>query len=338
MATSTITAESRSQPRAVAGWFVGCALSVVALACMLAGWTPITFSIVTVFLFAGPHNWLEIRYFMTRMPPRWGKLRPYFILGLGGVPLLVATSIALPFVIGGLGGSNELWLVSLASWNSALILWVASLAHMRTRQNPRRNWPWLWPAALAMVAVAWMWPYGWALALVYLHPLMALVFLDLEIGRRKPRLRPYYRACLAAVPLALCFLVWRLAAAPNLPGEDVLTAQITAHAGANILSGVSTHLLVAGHTFLEMLHYGVWCLAMPLLAIGAAPWKLNGVPLARKSTFWRMLLASLLVTGMLIMAVLWIGFTVDYPLTRSVYFTIALLHVTAEFPFLLRLL
>jgi hypothetical protein len=38
------------------------------------------------------------------------------------------------------------------------------------------------------------------------------------------------------------------------------------------------------------------------------------------------------------MLVLWVGFLADYPLTRSVYFTVALLHVLVEFPFLLRLL
>ena len=33
---------------------------------------------------------------------------------------------------------------------------------------------------------------------------------------------------------------------------------------------------------------------------------------------------------------LWAFFLADYPLTRDVYFTVALLHVLAEVPFLLR--
>jgi hypothetical protein len=38
------------------------------------------------------------------------------------------------------------------------------------------------------------------------------------------------------------------------------------------------------------------------------------------------------------MLVLWGGFVADYPLTRDIYFTVAMLHVLAEVPFLLRLL
>lgn len=337
MATASAKVEIRSQPCTAAWLFGGCALAVIAAASLLAGFTPIALSIATVFLFAGPHNWLEARYFMTRMPPRWGRLRWYFLIGLGGVPLLAAAMILLPFALDATGGGRESWLVALALWNSALVLWIAALATMRTAQNPRRHWPWLWPVALVLIAAAWLWPYGWSLALVYLHPLLALVFLDIEIGRRRPELRRTYRTCLALVPVAIGLLAWRLAGAPNLPGDDVLTGQITHHAGAGILSHVSTHFLVSTHTFLEMLHYGVWCLALPLVALSAAPWKLDSVPLARKSSAWKLTLAVVLATGLAIVALLWVGFVMDYPLTRSVYFTVALLHVLAEFPFLLRL-
>jgi len=48
--------------------FVGCGLLLACASFFLAGWAPLSFSIVTVFLFAGPHNWLEFRYLLTRMP------------------------------------------------------------------------------------------------------------------------------------------------------------------------------------------------------------------------------------------------------------------------------
>ena len=50
-------------------------LALACAAALLAGWLPLGFSIVTVFLFAGPHNWIEARYFLTRLPARWGRLR-----------------------------------------------------------------------------------------------------------------------------------------------------------------------------------------------------------------------------------------------------------------------
>lgn len=256
---------------------------VVAAAALLAGWFPIGFSIAIVFLFAGPHNWLEARYFMTRMPARWGRLRGYFTLGIGGVVALAATMIAIPSIAAALGDGRETWLVLLAAWNSALVLWAAALASIRRRQNPRRQWPWLWPTAFLLVSAAWLWPVGWGIGLVYLHPLLALAFLDAEISRRRPDLRQAYRWCLLAVPAALGVLALRLGSAADLPGTDVLTAQITRHAGAGVVPHVSTHFLVAAHTFLEMLHYATWCVALPLLAVGGRPWQIAGVPLARRS-------------------------------------------------------
>lgn len=55
-------------------------LALMAAAALLAGWAPLGFSIVTVFLFAGPHNWIELRYFMARLPGRLGPLRGFFIV------------------------------------------------------------------------------------------------------------------------------------------------------------------------------------------------------------------------------------------------------------------
>lgn len=312
------------------------ALTVVTMAAVLAGWFPIAASVAVVFLFAGPHNWLEARYFMTRMPARWGRLRGFFSLGIGGLVGLTSAMIALPWIAAAGGDDRETWSVLLATWNSALVLWAASLAAIRRRQNPRRQWPWLWPAASGLMAIAWLWPMGWGIGLVYLHPLVALAFLDSEIGRRRPALRPAYRRCLAAVPVALGALAWRLAAAPDLPGADVLTAQITRHAGGGIVPHVSTHFLVAAHTFLEILHYASWCLALPLLVVEGTPWRLTGIPLARRSAAWRRLLSGVLVTGGIVVVTFWTGFLIDYPLTRSVYFTIALVHVLAEVPFLVR--
>ncbi len=311
-------------------------VAVVAAAAALAGWFPLAFSIAIVFLFAGPHNWLEVRYFMTRMPARWGRLQGFFSLGIAGVVGLTAAMVALPTVARALGDDPETWRLVLAIWNSAFVLWAAALAAIRRGQNPRREWPWLWPAAFGLVAAAWLWPVGWGIGLVYLHPLLALAFFDAEIGRRRPELRATYRRCLLAVPVALVVLAWRLGGAADLAGADVLTAQITRHAGAGIVPRLSTHFLVAAHTFLEMLHYGVWCFGLPLLALGARPWRLAGVPLARRSAAWRRGLVAVMVAGGLVVTAFWAGFLVDYPLTRSIYFTVALAHVLAEVPFLLR--
>jgi hypothetical protein len=333
------TGSRRAEPAAAtrsACLFAAVAASITVVACLLAGWAPLGFSIATVFLFAGPHNWLEARYLLTRMPRRWGPLAPYFITGIGGVLLLTGTFALLPWMGGRLTSAG--WTNLLAVWNTLLIGWIVTLALMRSRQNPRRDWTWLIPAGLVVIAANWLWPFALSLALVYLHPLLALWFLDREIGRMRPAWRTAYRGCLLLIPACLALLWWRLATAPNLVGDDVLTWQITNHAGGGMLEGVSTHLLVSTHTFLEMLHYGVWIVAIPLVSVRMAPWKLGNVPLAHRSPFWRTCVLGAIGFGVVVMLVLWGAFLADYPLTRNVYFTVAMLHVLAEVPFLLRLL
>ncbi|HMO26945.1 MAG TPA: hypothetical protein PKB10_11810, partial [Tepidisphaeraceae bacterium] len=91
---------------------------------------------------------------------------------------------------------------------------------------------------------------------------------------------------LSAVVLGLIW--WRLWDAPALPGDDMLSMRITANAGAEWLTAISSHALVASHTFLELLHYGVWGVLIPLGAMQAMPWKLSNIPLARRGgAFWR---------------------------------------------------
>jgi hypothetical protein len=322
-----------------AGLGFGCAaLAIAVAAAALAGWAPLAFSIVTVFLFAGPHNWLEFRYFLTRLPARWGRLRGFFLIAFAGMFGLTAAFATLAWA--GQEGllSAQTWNHGYAGLNSLLILWIALLVELRSRQNPRREWGWFWPPAFVLIAAAWLAPLHVGLALVYLHPLMAFWLLDRELRRSRPHWRPAFHAFLACVPLLLGLLWWKLAAAPPLPEPDELARRITDHAGAFLLPGVSSHLLVATHTFLEMLHYGVWVVAIPLIGLRVAPWRLGAVPLARRSVAWRRGVACFLVCGVGVVLALWACFLADYTTTRTVYFTVAMLHVFAEVPFLLRAL
>ena len=62
------------------------------------------------------------------------------------------------------------------------------------------------------------------------------------------------------------------------------------------------------------------------------------MPVARDPRGFRRLVATALALGVFLVAVLWFGFAVDYATTRDVYFTIAIAHVLAEAPFLLKML
>ena len=111
------------------------ALGFVALAvgaATLAGALPVEFSLATVFLFAGPHNWFEARYALGRLPARAGKLWGFFaVSAVGIVGLTVAYAsvpLALPHV-----ADPSLAAGLYAVWSSVFLLWVATLVWMRSR-------------------------------------------------------------------------------------------------------------------------------------------------------------------------------------------------------------
>lgn len=304
---------------------VGCAIIATA--------APIGVSIVAVFLLAGPHNWMEAQYFLQRMPARWGSLAPYFSLGLLGSLFLAGMFAALPWLV---GDNSENSPVMVAIWNTLLTVWIVWLAILRSRQNPRREWPFLVPMGFALIAINWLSPLAWSLALVYLHPALALVFLDRELQRQPPVWRKSFRFGVLLIPLCLTFMAARWAGGPDVPGTDLLTWQITHHAGAGIAPQLSTHFLVAVHVFLELLHYMVWIIVIPWInRRNLLRWTLD-VPLARRSPNWRRLVATVVSFGAVLMLLLWASFLTDYAWTRDVYFTVAILHVLMEIPFLLR--
>lgn len=307
----------------------------------LAGWIPLGFSMATVFLFAGPHNWMEFRYFLTRMPARWGSLRAFFSVGVAGTVLLGAGFMVMPTLALRLAWTQDTWIVVSASWHSLLLLWIASLIALKRpslHQDRTQRSIAAFAVVSLLIAFVWMVPQAWDLMLVYLHPVIALVYLDRELGRRRPELRGTYRRSLLYLPLLLGLLFWRLRSAGPLVGDDMLTLRILRHAGADLLTGISPHFLVAAHAFLEVLHYAVWVVAIPLLTFHDKPWRIQQVPVyRRRSEVIRTAIVGALLLGAIAVLVLWGGFIANYPVTRNVYFTVAILHVLAEVPFLIQL-
>ena len=309
------------------GAIVGCLLT----AAVFASWLPLQVSIVTVFLFAGPHNWFEFRYFLMRLPARFGRSRKFFGTAFAGLGILVVSYVSLPFVYEHASWSSETWLTVLATWNTLLLAWLVALIYLRGKQKRASDWAWATPVALALAALNWLGPEFFSLALVYVHPLIALWFLDRQLKRTRPEWVKTYRRCLCLVPVVLAVMIWRLSQTNALADDNGLFWRITQHSGAQLLPQVSSHMLVSVHLFLEMLHYGVWIFALPLLA--PQFWNFTK---ARRG--FPRLTPALLTLGVLAVVVLWVGFSRDYVQTRDLYFTIAIAHVLAEAPFLLRTL
>lgn len=308
-----------------------------AFAAFLIGSFPLSASIITIFLFAGVHNFMEFRYFAARMPLVWGKSRLFYSIGIGGVVILTGAYLAIYFGSGNWLWSADGWQIIVSSWNTSFILWVGALFYIRGRQKSD-DWTLAFAAAFLLAALAWLAPQYWSLSLVYLHPFVAMWFLERQIRRTKKEWLKAYHFCLASIPVFLAILWLICQNQPNLSEDATLFRRIAQHAGSRILPGVSSHFLVAAHVFLETIHYSVWILLIPLVDFRAAPWKLKEIPLfANKKGFPKLILAATAISILLIFT-LWLGFSVDYETTRDVYFAFAMAHVLAEFPFLIKML
>lgn len=308
------------------------------LSATLASWLPLQVSIVSVFLFAGPHNWFELRYFLMRLPARFGRSRNFFAVAFAGIFLLTVAYVSLPalYYTNLWSGSN--WPSAIATWNTLLLLWIGALVILRGKQNSSRDWSWALPVVFALCAINWLAPELFSLAIVYAHPLVALWFLDRHLRRNRPEwLRTCHR-CLLLLPLLIVGMLWQLGRTSSLSDDNGLFWRITQHVGAELLPNVSSHMLVSVHVFLEMLHYAVWIIALPLIGTTGAVWSVKTIPLARRRGGFPKLIAAVLILSLFVVAVLWLGFSVNYPATRDVYFAVAMAHVLAEAPFLLRMI
>lgn len=315
-------------------------LLCIAASAAFASWLPLQVSIITVFLFAGPHNWFELRYFLMRLPVRFGRSRNFFLIAFAGLFVLTVAYISLPLIYNATLSFDNSGSIVLATWNSLLLFWLALLVWLRSKQKARANWIWLLPLGLALCSINWLAPDYFSLAIVYIHPLIALWFLDRHLLRTRPAWSRAYRRCLCFLPLVLVGMIWQLSQTLPLADDNGLFWRITQHSGAQMLPQVSSHLLVAVHLFLEMLHYAVWIVALPLLGplANAKFWDLKTVPAARHPKGFPRLIASFLIVAVVLVGVLWFGFAIDYATTRDIYFTVAIAHVLAEAPFLLRMI
>lgn len=315
------------------GFAAACAIGAAAI-----GSFPLEASIITIFLFAGAHNLMEFRYFAARMPVRWGRSRFFYAVGIGGVIVLTAGYLSLYFASGNWLWSETGWAVFAATWNTIFILWVGVLFYLRGKQRPKSDWTWAFPFVFLLAAAAWIVPQYWSLALVYLHPFIAMWFLERQIRRTKPDWLRAYHACLATIPLFLLALWAAFASRPDLSEETTLFWRIAQHAGGGIVPGISSHFLVATHVFLESIHYFVWLLLIPLVDRRAIPWRLKDIPLMSKERGFPRLAGAFFAVSLVFVIALWAGFSLDYTTTRDVYFAFAIAHVMAEFPFLIKML
>src|SRR5262245_24280764 len=167
--------------------FAAILIIAACLSAAIASWLPLQASIVTVFLFAGPHNWFEARYFLMRLPARFGRSGHFFIVAFAGIGLLSAMYVSLPALYYANIWSGANWPSAIATWNTLMLLWIGALVLMRGKQKSNRDWFWVVPLVFALCALNWLAPEMFSLAIVYVHPMIALWFLDRHLRRTKPQ-------------------------------------------------------------------------------------------------------------------------------------------------------
>ena len=282
------------------------AAAFISAAAVLAAYFPVALSVAAVFVFAGPHNWLEARYFAARMPVRWTGQHGFFLVALAGIAGL---SVTFSFIV-----------VDRSLWHIALVCWALFLVRLSRRQIM----PVLLPAGLAWMALACILPEYADLALVYLHPLAALWFVRRQIVKSCPEWLPRFRTFGAALPLLALFVVTARAGQPSIDAVQF----------SSFVPLANSPSLVALHAFLELLHYGAWVLLLPAIGLATSPWNLRTIPLVRHRLGWPKAVTAALVAGAVLVVLLWILFLLDFSTTRSIYFSVAIVHVLAEVPFL----
>src|SRR2546429_4541672 len=168
---------SRFRPRVSARTFGAILIASALLSVAFASLLPLQASILTVFLFAGPHNWLELRYFLMRLPVRFGRSRNFFAVAFAGIFFLTLAYVSLPALYYTNLWSGVNWPIAIATWNTCMLLWIGALIILRSRQSFRRDWSWAMPIVFTLCALNWLAPELFRLAIVYAHPLVALLFL-----------------------------------------------------------------------------------------------------------------------------------------------------------------
>ena len=211
-------------PRLPGLWFACGFLGIAILAAAFSGLVPIEFSIATVFLFAGPAQLARGPLRPRPAPGPRGKLWGFFAVSAVGIVGLTAAFAAIPWLTARRTtprSSAELYAV----WNTTFLFWVAALVWMRSRTNPRFD------GGLGLAAgVSDLRPASGStrsrcnVALIYLHPLMALWLLDRELARSRPALAADVLVRGRVIPLFMAASGGSSRDAPNLTGTTVHVA------------------------------------------------------------------------------------------------------------------
>ena len=309
-------------------------LVLVISAALLAGLLPIWFAFTIVMVFGAPHNWLEFRYFLARMPSQIRPVGRFFAVAFLGATLLAVSQSTIFYFMQqeAIEPSFARWLF--LAWNELLLFWISLLFFTRYRHVSKAVTLLTFFLIFVMTMANILSPLACISMLAYAHPVLGLCILERELRRsRKSWLRQYHWGLLL-IPVGCTVL---LATLGMRPADPVYVQTLVALSGNTIyrlLDGVSPVALLAIWAFLQMIHYGVWILIVPIASRSWSSYRLERVPVLRRSPGLRTIAAAVSGGAALLVLIFWCGFYLDGATTMRVYTLLAVLHVLAEIPFL----
>jgi hypothetical protein len=305
---------------------------------VLAAYTPIWSTLITVCAFGGPHNYAEYRYFLSRLPSRFGPLRAFFITAFAGAIILFLLQIVLTQLFLRNAASNPGARPALFCWNELLILWMFALSILRYRSTDNTPKSLLVANSLYVAlatAANLLSAAAFSISLTYLHPLLGLWILERELKRTRKSWVAAYRWCLLSIPFAAVAILCALNNSHNANPSPELVGALNGNAlGAQLFPNASTMSLLALFGFLQMVHYGVWLIAMPIANRSWKRWRIERLPIIAKKPFLRPFILVACGLGVLAILFFWCGYVLDYDDVNEIYITITTLHVMAEVPFI----
>ena len=301
----------------------------------MIGSFPLAASIVTIFAFAGIHNFMEFRYFAARMPLRWGRSRLYYSVGIGGVIVLAAAYLTLYFASGN-------WLWSVDNWASRGRPGIrhlsygsdcSSICEENSGRKATGHGPFP-PRSCSPLSPGWCRSTGASPSFTFTRS-SRCGFSNAKSAAQNPN------GCVRIIFALRRYLflsglwLFHCQTAESVRGDKPLLADHAARGQRDItrhfepLSGCDPRISRIDPLF-------CMDIADPARRPQGHPVEDERIPLFANRRIPKAGRRGNLLS--LILVVFWAGFSVDYTTTRDIYFAFAIAHVLAEFPFLIKML
>jgi hypothetical protein len=170
--------------------------------------------------------------------------------------------------------------------------------------------------------------------MLFLHPLLGLWILEREIRRTRKTWLNSYHWCLLSIPIAVLGLFLFLNGVPPDTANSQTLTRLSGNPGNMLFADASPAMMLSIYAFLQMVHYAIWVVAMPIVSQSWKRWRLDFMPALRnRAKLQAMVRIGFAMSGLAVIC-FWIGYKLDYTATLDFYVLLSTLHVLSEVPFM----